>query len=75
MTEPSIYLLQSQANEESAKIAQKYFPEWAIIMYFYAALHLINDYALELNQIDLLKPIFRTLNCHTTKNGRWGIWD
>jgi hypothetical protein len=39
MTEPSIYLLQSQANEESAKIAQKDFPEWAIIMYFYAALH------------------------------------
>ncbi|MDK2408643.1 hypothetical protein QHH11_02040 [Aphanizomenon sp. PH219] len=55
MTEPSIYLLQAQANEESAKIAQKDFPEWAIIMYFYAALHLINDYALELNQIDLLK--------------------
>ncbi|OBQ23059.1 hypothetical protein [Anabaena sp. AL93] len=43
MTEPSIYLLQSEANEESAKIAQKDFPEWAIIMYFYAALHLIND--------------------------------
>lgn len=55
MTEPSIYLLQAQANEESAKIAQKDFPEWAIIMYFYAALHLINDYALEVNQIDILK--------------------
>ena len=22
-----------------------------------------------------LKPIFCTLNCHTTKNGRLGIWD
>ncbi len=55
MTEPSIYLLQAKANEESAKIAQKDFPEWAIIMYFYAALHLINDYALEVDQTDKLK--------------------
>ena len=55
MTEPSIYLLQAKANEESAKMSQKEFPEWAIIMYFYAALHLINDYALEVNQIDILK--------------------
>ncbi len=22
-----------------------------------------------------LYPIFRTLNCHTTKNGRLGVWD
>ncbi|MFM7368667.1 MAG: hypothetical protein ACKO2Z_12925, partial [Sphaerospermopsis kisseleviana] len=55
MTEPSIYLLQAKANEESAKIAQKDFPEWAIIMYFYAALHLINDYAYERNQLDELE--------------------
>ncbi|WP_414546300.1 ATP-binding protein [Nostoc sp. CCY0012] len=24
---------------------------------------------------DAFNPIFRTLNCHTTKNGRLGVWD
>jgi hypothetical protein len=57
MTEPSIYLLQAKINEESAKIAQKEFPEWAIIMYFYAALHFIKDYAYERNDLDKLEKI------------------
>ena len=47
MTDRSIYFQQAQANEESAKMAQKDSPEWAIIMYFYAALHYVNDYALK----------------------------
>jgi hypothetical protein len=55
MTELSIYHLQAKANEESAKIAQEEFPEWAIIMYFYAALHFINDYAYERDELDKLQ--------------------
>jgi len=55
MTDLSIYLQQAKANEESAKIAQKDSPEWAIIMYFYAALHYVNDYALNVDQLDSLQ--------------------
>ncbi len=51
---PSIYELQARVNEETAKLAHKDFPEWAIIMYFYAALHWINDYAYRNNQLSVL---------------------
>ncbi len=41
----SIYEQHARLNEEIAKIAHTEAPEWAIIMYFYAALHWVNDYA------------------------------
>lgn len=45
MTEPSIYRRQAELNEQTARAAQLGFPDWAVIMCFYAALHWVNDYA------------------------------
>lgn len=59
MPEPNqnIYQLQAEINEKNAELAQKDFPEWAIIMYFYAALHWINDYAYQKNELDKFNKV------------------
>ncbi len=41
----SVYQQQAEFNEQTAKAAQSGFPDWAVIMCFYAALHWVNDYA------------------------------
>ncbi|NET57197.1 MAG: hypothetical protein F6K47_13845 [Symploca sp. SIO2E6] len=46
MPKESVYRRQARANEGTAKAARLGFPDWAVIMCFYAALHWINDYAL-----------------------------
>ncbi|HLP90472.1 MAG TPA: hypothetical protein VK184_18035 [Nostocaceae cyanobacterium] len=55
MSNKSIYQQQAELNEEIAAAAQLGFPEWAIIMYFYAALHWINDYAYRNGEMEELK--------------------
>jgi hypothetical protein len=52
MPEDSVYRRQARSNEETAKAARSGFPDWAVIMCFYAALHWINDYALRHGEID-----------------------
>ncbi|MTJ10553.1 hypothetical protein [Anabaena sp. UHCC 0204] len=56
MSKQSIYEQQAKLNEEIAKKAQTDSPEWAIIMYFYAALHWVNDYANKRGEIYKLQP-------------------
>lgn len=45
MPDPSVYRRQAELNEKTALAAQTGFPDWAVIMCFYAALHWVNDYA------------------------------
>ncbi|MBG1257737.1 MULTISPECIES: hypothetical protein [Nostoc] len=45
MPNQSIYQQQAEFNEKTAIAAQSGFPDWAVIMCFYAALHWVNDYA------------------------------
>ncbi|NEP60724.1 MAG: hypothetical protein F6K31_27640 [Symploca sp. SIO2G7] len=45
MPEESVYRRQAKVNEDTANAARLGFPDWAVIMCFYAAIHWINDYA------------------------------
>ena len=46
MPNQSVYQRQAECNEKTALAAQSGFPDWAVIMCFYAALHWVNHYAL-----------------------------
>ncbi|MBD2516417.1 HEPN domain-containing protein [Nostoc sp. FACHB-973] len=39
------YLEQARSNEEAARSIEKFYPDWAITMCFYAALHWVKYYA------------------------------
>ena len=58
MPNHSIYRRQAEKNENTAIAAQSGFPDWAVIMCFYAALHWVNDYAYCNNEMEELKPEF-----------------
>jgi len=60
----NIYEQPAKLNEDAAKSAHTEAPEWAIIMYFYAALHWINSYAYKRNEIRLLQSLDKTLAPH-----------
>jgi hypothetical protein len=45
MCNPTVYRRQAEFNEQTAIAAKQGFPDWAVIMCFYAALHWVNDYA------------------------------
>jgi hypothetical protein len=47
----SIYRKQAILNEETAKAARLGFPDWAVVMCFYAALQWVNDYAFRQGKI------------------------
>ncbi|HBL11560.1 MAG TPA: hypothetical protein DD379_09165 [Cyanobacteria bacterium UBA11162] len=50
MLNDNIHLQQAKLNEEAAIENQKSYPEWAIVMCFYAALHYIEYYAVSKQQ-------------------------
>lgn len=55
MPDPNVYQRQAECNEKTAKAAQSGFPDWAVIMCFYAALHWVNHYAFcngDINEFD-----------------------
>ncbi|MBD2775420.1 hypothetical protein [Iningainema tapete] len=39
------YLEQAKSNEQAARSVEKSYPDWAVTMCFYAALHLVEHYA------------------------------
>jgi hypothetical protein len=41
----SVYRQQAELNEQTANAARSGFPDWSVIMCFYAALHWVNDHA------------------------------
>jgi hypothetical protein len=55
MCSPSVYCRQAESNEQTAIAAKKGFPDWAVIMCFYAALHWVNDYAFHQGEIEELE--------------------
>jgi hypothetical protein len=55
MCSPSVYRRQAESNEQTAIAAKKGFPDWAVIMCFYAALHWVNDYAFHQGEIEELE--------------------
>lgn len=54
MTSDNVYKRQAEFNEQEAITAQNNCPDWAVIMFFYAALHWINHYAYENNELEAL---------------------
>jgi radical SAM superfamily enzyme len=46
MPNPQIHLEQAEHNESAASSVRQDYPDWAVTMYFYAALHWIERYAL-----------------------------
>jgi hypothetical protein len=71
MSECSIYQQQAEWNEATAQAAKKGFPDWAVIMCFYAALHWVNYHACLSGKIEELKVnesvSGRTLTQHDLK--------
>ncbi|HBL12452.1 MAG TPA: hypothetical protein DD379_13800 [Cyanobacteria bacterium UBA11162] len=55
MCSPSVYRRQAESNEQTALAAKNGFPDWAVIMCFYAALHWVNDYAFQQGEIEELE--------------------
>ncbi len=47
----SVYRQQAEFNEQTANAARFGFPDWAVIMCFYAALHWVNDHAFQAGRI------------------------
>lgn len=64
MSKQSIYEQQAKLNEEIAKQAQTDSPEWAIIMYFYAVLHWVNNYAHKRGEMSQLQDTNKTTSPH-----------
>jgi hypothetical protein len=58
MESQSVYQRQAEKNEQTADAARSGFPDWAVIMCFYAALHWVNDYAFRNNEMRELEPGF-----------------
>jgi hypothetical protein len=58
MPNHSVYRQQAEKNEITAKAAKNGFPDCAVIMCFYAALHWVNDYAFRNNEMIDLNPTF-----------------
>jgi hypothetical protein len=58
MVNYNVYRRQAEKNEDTAKAARSGFPDWAVIMCFYAALHWVNDYAFRNNEMINTKPSF-----------------
>ncbi|HBB30399.1 MAG TPA: hypothetical protein DDZ80_05240 [Cyanobacteria bacterium UBA8803] len=46
MPNPQIHLEQAEHNESAASSVRQDYPDWAVTMYFYAALHWVEHYAL-----------------------------
>ena len=57
MCSPSVYRRQAESNEQTALAAKKGFPDWAVIMCFYAALHWVNEYAFQQAEIEELEEV------------------
>jgi hypothetical protein len=55
MCSPSVYRRQAESNEQTAIAAKKGFPDWAVIMCFYAALHWVNECAFQQGEIEELE--------------------
>ena len=67
MSKQSIYEQQAKLNEENARKAHTESPEWAIIMYFYAALHWVNNYAHKRGEMSQLQDTNKTTSPHTLR--------
>jgi hypothetical protein len=67
MSTESVYSRQAISNENTARAAQNGFPDWAVTMCFYAALHWVNHYAYINNEIKQVIPQENNTNDSTHK--------
>jgi hypothetical protein len=52
MASPEAHFDQAEHNERAARSVERNYPDWAVTMYFYAALHWVERYA-KLNGCDI----------------------